>query len=151
MRFGHVRRDCGVEPALVISMVRGDALAVVEEFHRHHRETRIHRLVDERVRHRVVVVVDLDVIVDVDAAALPVGVDEALGGQRPQRGPVEPLKQSAAAGAVDAHRALVQVVEQLGDTDVEGGEREEGLVAEPGQDPALGDLHRHLDLRLVPG
>jgi hypothetical protein len=42
------------------------------------------------------------------------------------------------------------VGEQLGDAGVEGGEREEGLVAEAGEDPALDDLHGDLDLGLIP-
>jgi hypothetical protein len=37
----------------------------------------------------------------------------------------------------------------LGDAHVERGEGEEGLVAQAGEDPALDDLHRDFDLRLV--
>ena len=106
-------------------------------------------LVDEGVGDGVVVAVDLDVVVDVDAGALPLAVDEGLGGQRPERGLVEALEELAAAGAVEAHGPGVEVGEQLGDAGVERGEGEEGLVAQAGEDPALDDLHRHLDLRLV--
>ena len=108
------------------------------------------RFVHERVRHRVVVVVDLDVVVDVDARVLPLGVREGLGRQRPERRPVEALEELAAArAAVVAHRLRVELVEQLGDARVQRGEREEGLVAQPREDPALGDLHGDLDLGLV--
>ena len=41
--------------------------------------------------------------------------------------------------------------QQLGDARIEGGEGEEGLVPEAGEDPALRDLHRHFDFRLVAG
>jgi hypothetical protein len=41
--------------------------------------------------------------------------------------------------------------EQLRDARIEGGEGEEGLVAEPGEDPALGHQHPGLDFRLVAG
>src|SRR3989441_12150680 len=37
------------------------------------------------------------------------------------------------------------------DPGVEGGEGEEGLVPEAGEDPPLRDLHGDFDLRLVPG
>ena len=93
--------------------------------------------------------VQLDVVVDVDAGRLPLAVDEGLGGQRPERGLVQALEELPAAGAVQAHGPGVQVGEQLGDAGVEGGEREEGLVAEAGEDPALDDLHGDLDLGLV--
>ena len=39
---------------------------------------------------------------------------------------------------------------ELGDPRVEGGEGEEGLVAEAGEDPPLHDLDRHFDFRFIP-
>jgi hypothetical protein len=39
---------------------------------------------------------------------------------------------------------------QLGDARVKGAEGEEGLVTEPRENPALGDLHGDFDLRFVP-
>ena len=95
--------------------------------------------------------VELDVVVDVDARGLPLAVDEGLGGQRPEGGLVEALEELAAAGAVEAHGPGVEVGEQLGDARVERGQREEGLVAEAGEDPALDDLDGDLDLGLVAG
>ena len=130
----------------------GDALAAVEDLDGGRGQARVDVLVHERVGDGVVVAVELDVVVDVDARAdLPVAVDEGLGGERPQRGLVQPLEELAAAGAVEPHRAGVEIREQLGDPGVEGGEGEEGLVAEAGEDPPLGDLDGDFDLRLVPG
>ena len=80
--------------------------------------------------------VELDVVINVDARAdLPVAVDEGLGGQRAERGLIQSREELAATGAIEPHGPRVQVGEQLGDARVEGGEREEGLVPEAGEDP----------------
>ena len=72
-------------------------------------EAHVEHLVDERMRHRVVVAVDLDVVVDVDARLEPVGVDEALGRQRLQGGAVKALEEIAArAPAVALHRPRIE-------------------------------------------
>src|SRR5205809_4121668 len=108
--------------------------------------------VDGRVGDGVVMAVELDVIVDVDAGTdLPLAVDEGLRRQRAERGLIQPFEKVAAAGAVEPHRPRVEIREELGDPGVEGGEGEEGLVPEAGEDPPLRDLHGDFDLRLVPG
>jgi hypothetical protein len=79
-----------------------EALAAVEDLDRGRGQARVDVLGHERVRDGVVVAVELDVIVDVDADAdLPVAVDEGLGGERTQRGLIQPFEELAAAGAVD--------------------------------------------------
>src|SRR5438876_5462336 len=96
--------------------------------------------------------VELDVIVDVDTGTdLPLAVDEGLRRQRAERGLIQPFEKVAAAGAVEPHRPRVEIREELGDPGVEGGQGEEGLVPEAGEDPPLRDLHGDFDLRLVPG
>src|SRR5436309_11974563 len=77
--------------------------------------------------------------------------DEGLRRQRAERGLIQPFEKVAAAGAVEPHRPRVEIREELGDPGVEGGEGEEGLVPEAGEDPPLRDLHGDFDLRLVPG
>jgi hypothetical protein len=96
------------------------------------------------------VAVDLDVIVDVHAGLHPLAVEEGRGGQRAERGLVEPREQRVAADAVPPHAAGIEIGEQLGDARVEGAERKERLVAESRHDPPLGDLHRDLDFGFVP-
>ena len=51
--------------------VRGDALAAMEHLDRARRDARPHLLAQQRVRHRVVVLLDLDVIVEPEPAFLP--------------------------------------------------------------------------------
>jgi len=67
-------------------------------------------LVQEGVGDGVVMAVDLDVVVDVDAGVdRPLAVDEGLGGERAQRRLVDALEELAAAGAVQAHGAGVEI------------------------------------------
>ena len=62
----------------------------------------------------------------------------------PCRG-VELLVEGAAADAQLLHRSVVELVEQDADRLVQRTELEEGLVAEPGQYPPLGDEYAGLD------
>jgi hypothetical protein len=96
------------------------------------------------------VVIDVDVVVDRDSRELPLPVDEPRGGKRFQRRPIESLEEVAAALTVRPHRAVVEIVEELGDPLVQRADCEEGLVSEPGEDPALDDQHARFDLGLVP-
>ena len=85
--------------------MRGDALAAVEDLDRARRDARPHLLAQQLVRHRVVVLVDLDVVVEPDPAFLPFGKDVGLGRQRLERRPLELLEQRAPARAEMARRA----------------------------------------------
>src|SRR5205814_5100063 len=83
------------------------------------------------------------------ADELPQRMLVALLGQWPEGWPVELLEQLAAAGAVVTHAPPVEIHQQLADALVERVQREERLVTQPCEDPALGDLHADLDLGLV--
>src|SRR5205823_2713667 len=103
--------------------MRGDALAAVEDLDGGRGQARVDVFVDERVGDGVVMAVELDVIVDVDAGTdLPLAVDEGLRRQRAERGLIQPFEKVAAAGAVEPHRPRVEIREELGDLSVEGGE-----------------------------
>jgi hypothetical protein len=130
--------------------MHGDPLPLVEALDRRGGDPGLDDLVHEGKRHGVVVAVELDVVVDVDAGGCPLAVDEGLGWQRPQGRPVQPLEELATAGPVQTHGPGVQVGEQLRDAGVEGREGEEGLVAEPREDPPFGDQHPGFDLRFIP-
>ena len=81
MRLRHVRCDRRVAAALAAARVRRHALAAQEHLDGGPGEAQLHLLVDERVRHRVEVAIELDVVVEVHARGLPLGVHEALGRQ----------------------------------------------------------------------
>ena len=67
--------------------------------------------VDQRVRDRVIVAVDLDVIIDVDARLAPFGVDVAVARERLQRRSIEALEEVAPRrAAVPLHRAGIESV-----------------------------------------
>ena len=151
MGFRHVGGLGGVPAPQMAADMGGHALAAMEQLDRGEGQAGVDVLVAEGVGDRVVMPVQLDVVVDVDAGVVvPLADDEALGGQRPEGGLVQAHEEVVAAGAVQAHGAGVQVLEELGDARVEGAEGEEALVAEAGEDPPRDDLHRGLDLRLIP-
>ena len=60
----------------------GDALVIEKTLDRRGRDADLELSFDERVRDAVVVAVNLDVIVDVDAGFLPFGVFVGLGWER---------------------------------------------------------------------
>ena len=63
------------------AQMRGDALALVEDLDGARGQARLDLLADEAVRHGVVVALDVDVVVERDAAQAPLGVDVGLGRQ----------------------------------------------------------------------
>src|SRR5919106_80254 len=107
---------------LVLRLLRGDALAAVEDFDSRRGQARVDPFVEEGVGDGVVMVVEGDVVVDVDASELPFGVHERRGGQRPQRRLIQALEQLATTGAVASHGAGVEIGQELRDPGVEGGE-----------------------------
>jgi hypothetical protein len=152
VRLRHMGGIGGVPPADDTAPMRGDALGPVEDLDGRRGQAGVDVFVDERVGDGVVMALELDVVVDADAGAdFPFAVDEGLGGERAERRLVQALEELAAAGAVEAHGARVEIGEELGAAGVESREGEEGLVPEAGEDPPLHDLDGDFDLRLVPG
>jgi len=150
MRFGHVGGVGGVPAAEMAAGMGGHPLPAMEELDRRHGQAGIDEFVAEGVGDGVVVPVELDMVVDIHASVvLPFADDERLGRQGPKGGAIQALEELPAAGAVQAHRARVQGLQQLGDARVERGEREEPLVAQPRQDPPGDDEHPRLDLRFI--
>src|SRR5881397_1837353 len=140
-RVGRVRAADDTPP------MRGDALAAVEDLDGGRGQAGVDVFMNERVGDGVVMAVELDVVVEADASAdLPVAVDEGLGGEWPKGGLVQSLEELAATGPVEPHQPGIEIREELGDPRVEGGEGEEGLVTEAGEDPPLRDLHGDFDL-----
>ncbi len=96
-RAAHVF-DHGCRPVRAgTASVTGDPLATMEDLDRGNRDPHLDLLADQLVRHAVVMLGDLDVIVEADAAALPLGVFVGCGWQGSQRWPVELLEKRASA------------------------------------------------------
>ena len=74
----------------------------MEDLDRARRDPRPRLLAQQRVRHRVVVPLDLDVVVEADPAFLPFRVDVGLGRQRLERRTLELIEQLAPARCPDA-------------------------------------------------
>ena len=149
MRVRHVRHLRRKPAPAGEARMHGDAVPLQEDFDGQLRHPGLDARVDQLIRHAVEVVIDLDVIVDIHSAGLP-GRQLVPGArQRPQRGPIDLLEERAPTDPEALHRPRVDRVDARGDRGIEIGEREEGLMPEGGQDPPLGDLDTHFDLRLV--
>jgi hypothetical protein len=93
------------------------------------RDARPDLLTQQLVRHRVVVLVDVDVVVEPDPAFLPFSEDVGLGRQRLERRPFQILEQSATACTEMARCASIDLRHELADGLVQCTEREELPVA----------------------
>ena len=107
--------------------MRGDALAAMEDFDRARRDARPHLLAQQLVRHRVVVLLDLDVIVEPDPALLPLGEDVGLGRQRLEGRALQLLEQRSSARAEMPRHRLLSCVTISAMAAFEPGEREEAV------------------------
>lgn len=67
VRLRHVVGHRRVPTRVIAARMDPEARAALEDLDGRGGEAHVERLVHERIRHRVVVVIDLDVIVDVDA------------------------------------------------------------------------------------
>ena len=91
--------------------VRRDALAAVEDLDGRCGGANLHDLAGERVRNAVEVEVELDVVVNVNARLRPVMKLEGFGGQRPESGSVQLLKQAGPAAGALAEGPVVEFLQ----------------------------------------
>ena len=136
--------------SVIAAPVRRHAAALEEDLDGRRRVADLDLLAEELERHAVGVSLDEDVVVDVEAAQLPLREDVARGRQGLEGRTVELLVEGAAADAQLLHRPVVELVEEDADRLVQGAEAEERLVAESGEYPALGQKYSSLDRSLVP-
>src|SRR6266850_5652438 len=80
MGVGHVLRNGGKPAHLMTAAMDPEPSASLKHFDGGGRQPHVERLVDQPIRHRVVMTVDVDVVVNIHADLAPLGVDEALGG-----------------------------------------------------------------------
>src|SRR6516165_4830664 len=116
------------------AQMRRHALATEEYLDGLLGDTSLDLLMYEAVRDAVVMLGDLDVIIEVDPAALPLGIVVRLIRQRGQRRTIELLEQISPTSSPAAQGSPVQLDKERVDRFVEGGEREEAAVAQARQD-----------------
>ena len=126
MGAGHVFGDGGRLP-VVAPPVRRHAAALEEDLDGRRGVADLDRLTEELGRHAVGVSLDHDVVIDVDAALLPLREDVARGRQGAQGRPVGLLVKGTAADAQLLQRPVVELVEEHVDRLVQGAEAEERL------------------------
>ena len=97
-------------------------LAVVEDLHRLRGDPCLDRLAQQLEGHRIVVPFDLDMIIEIDPAALPFGILEMCRGQLLQRGPIDLLVEGSPVRAPTAHQTVVQLHQQRVDGAVQLGQ-----------------------------
>ncbi len=124
-------------------------LALVENLHGLVGNPHVDELANEPERHGVPVAVGFDMIVGTNPASLPSGKTIGFIRQGFERRLVDGGEKIAARGFKTAHDAAIEIMHKTADRGIELGQREEALVAQPRQDPALGDLDGDFDLRLV--
>src|SRR5581483_5523313 len=112
-------------------------------------DPRLDLLMHEVVGDAVVVLGDLDVIIEIDPAALPLGILIGLIRQSGERPAIELLEQVAPTSSPAAQRSIVQLDEERMDRLVEGCKREEAAVAQARQYPSPDDLDPDFDLGFV--
>ncbi len=78
MGTGHMIRQCR-RLVIVAARMRGDAPAFVIDLDNRGGETRFQGLMDQRIRHAVGMVIHGDVVVDIDATPLPLGLFIPVG------------------------------------------------------------------------
>ena len=142
--------DGGVSAAFITSQMAGHTLAFVEAFHGGRREPYIQGPVHQGRRHTVGVALDLHVRIDIHPRDAPLGIDVGLERERLQRRPVYGLEDGPPTAGELFEGTGVQAVEASGERGVQFRQTEEGLMAQPGEDPALHEQHARFDLGLVP-
>ena len=147
---GHMVGVRAVLAAHVAALMDADALAAMEDLDHARGDPHVDLGADERVRDRIQEVMDLDVIVEIDARAPPFRELPILGGQGDEGVALDLLEQLAAADAEVAHGTLVHALHDERDGLVAFGEREEGQPAQPPENVGLRKSHAGLDFRLVP-
>jgi hypothetical protein len=129
----------------------GHPFPLVEEFHHLRTQTYVERLLDQRIGHRGGVAIDFHMVINIDPGVFPLGLFVGLGGQGPESGTVERLKQRLAGtreffegtGIQGRHAGME------GRSDLRQGA--EGGMPEPGEHPAFHDVHSDLHLGLIAG
>ena len=140
VRTRHVIGDRGRAIRALAARMRRHQLAAMEDLHCLRRDACVHLFPQQPERYRIEMLLNLDVVIEIDPAVLPVRIFIRHWRQRPERGLVELLVERAPCRAPAAHGSIIELIGQVSDRLVQFGQREEPLVAQPRQDPSLHDL-----------
>ena len=147
---GHVVGVRAVLAAHVAALMDADALTAMEDLDGARGDPHVDLGANERVRDRIEEVMDLDVIVEIDAGAPPFRELPIVGGQVVESAALDLLEQLAPAQAEIAHRALVHALHDQRDGLVAFGEREERQPPQPPENVGLRKSDSGLDFRFIP-
>ena len=111
--------------------MRGDTLPDMEDFDRAGGDARPQLFLQQMIGHRVIMLVDRDVVIEPGAALLPFREDIRCQRRRLQGGLVQLLEQLSAAGPEMARDFVVELVEQRSDRRVHILKAEELSIAQP--------------------
>lgn len=150
MAGGHVLEHGSVLAVAAGAQMRGDPLAPGEHLDGSPGHPRLDGLAGKAIRHAVVMPVDIDVIIDADAADTPLGEHVGLDRQGLEPRAIEFFEKLAPCHAEPPDRPLiVETDQQRADRLIERRQAVEALVAKPSDNPALHDEHGGFDLGLV--
>ena len=149
VRTRHVFGDRGRTIRALAARMGRHQLAAMEDLHRLRRDAHVHLFAQQPERHRVEMLLDLDVVIEIDPAALPVRIFIRRRRQRHAARGDRVARTARAVSCPSRAWTVIELADQLADRLVQLGQGEEPLVAQPGEDPALHDLDADLDLRLV--
>ena len=142
----HVLRQCGVAVIAPHAPMSSDALTLGEDLHRPCRDPRFDFCAGEAMRHAVIVMIDIDVIIDADAAHAPFSKDVRLCRQRLESGSIEVFEKLTSGHAETPDQSiLVEPFEQFGDCCVNLSETEEDAIAQTTKQESLDDENSLFD------
>src|SRR5450631_1933134 len=126
-----------------------DSITAMEDLDGVRRDPCPHLLAQQRVRHRVIMPLDFDVVVEADPAFLPLRVNIGLDRQLLECGALNLVEQRAPAGPQMPRHAIVELRDQFPDGDVEFGQREEAPIAELRDNPTSRNLDSNFNFRFI--
>ena len=121
-----------------VTQVAGNTLATMEDFYGPVGEARINNLSDQTERHRIPAAIHIDMIIGPNTGTFPKRKDIGICWQWLQVRAIERRKQICTACRIVAHDTHVQCVQQRPDRGIQLCQREEPVIAQPCEDPALG-------------
>ena len=142
---GHVLGH-GSEAAGTRAQMGRNALAAMQQLDGVRGDAGVQRLADQRVRHAIAMLVDLDVVVNMNLDGAELG--DLIGNrrQRTQRRGVQCSEGAGAAARQLLEGSVIQCGQQRGNRAIDRVHRLETLMAQSRHDPAFNDLDRNFDL-----